>query len=91
MPSNSPSLAAALLQRRLRCMQKLYRERESMLTTQQETFAQNIIMGMSQAEAYRNAYNTNKMTDKTVWEKASRLMATDKVRARVSSLLLRSY
>lgn len=57
-----------------------------MLTTQQETFAQNIIMGMSQAEAYRNAYNTNKMTDKTVWEKASRLMATDKVRARVEEL-----
>lgn len=57
-----------------------------MLTTQQETFAQNIIMGMSQAEAYRNAYNTKKMTDKTVWEKASRLMATDKVRARVEEL-----
>lgn len=57
-----------------------------MLTTQQEAFAQNIIMGMSQAEAYRNAYNTKKMTDKTVWEKASRLMATDKVRARVDEL-----
>lgn len=57
-----------------------------MLTTQQEAFAQNIIMGMSQAEAYRNAYNTKKMTDKTVWEKASRLMATDKVRARVNEL-----
>lgn len=57
-----------------------------MLTAQQERFAQNIIMGMSQAEAYRNAYNTKKMTDKTVWEKASRLMATDKVRARVDEL-----
>ena len=57
-----------------------------MLTAQQETFAQNIIIGMSQAEAYRNAYNTKKMTDKTVWEKASRLMATDQVRARVEEL-----
>ena len=57
-----------------------------MLTTKQETFAQNIIMGMSQAEAYRNAYNTKKMSDKTVWENASRLMNNSKVIARVEEL-----
>lgn len=57
-----------------------------MLTSKQETFAQNIIMGMSQAEAYRNAYNTKKMSDKTVWENASRLMNNSKVIARVEEL-----
>ena len=57
-----------------------------MLTTQQEAFAQNIIMGMSQADAYRNAYNTKKMSDKTVWENASRLINNSKVKARVNEL-----
>lgn len=57
-----------------------------MLTEKQEAFAQNIIMGMSQAEAYRNAYNTKKMSDKTVWENASRLMNNSKVKARVNEL-----
>ena len=57
-----------------------------MLTEKQEAFAQNIIMGMSQAEAYRNAYNTKKMSDKTVWENASRLMNNSKVIARVEEL-----
>ena len=45
-----------------------------------------IIEGESQADAYRAAYSTQRMTDKTVWEKASRLMADDKVRARVKEL-----
>ena len=57
-----------------------------MLTPKQEKFVQNIIEGMSQADAYRSAYDTSKMTDKTVHEKASRLMADDKVRARVQEL-----
>lgn len=57
-----------------------------MLTAKQEIFAQNIIKGMSQAEAYRNAYNTKKMSDKTVWENASRLMNNSKVIARVNEL-----
>jgi phage terminase small subunit len=57
-----------------------------MLTPKQEQFVQNIIAGMTQADAYRDAYSTSKMTDKTVWEKASRLMADDKVRARLQEL-----
>lgn len=57
-----------------------------MLTPKQERFVQNIIEGMTQADAYREAYSTSKMTDKTVWEKASRLMADDKVRARLQEL-----
>ena len=57
-----------------------------MLTAKQEQFVKNIIDGMSQADAYRNSYDTKRMTDKTVHEKASRLMADDKVRARLTEL-----
>lgn len=57
-----------------------------MLTAKQEKFVQGIIEGMSQADAYRSAYDTRRMTDKTVHEKASRLMSDDKVRARLSEL-----
>ena len=57
-----------------------------MLTAKQEQFVQNIIQGMSQADAYRSAYNASKMTDKTVYEKASLLAGQDKVRARLKEL-----
>lgn len=57
-----------------------------MLTAKQEQFVQNILQGMSQAEAYRAAYPKNKMSDKTVWEAASRLMANSKVTARLEEL-----
>lgn len=57
-----------------------------MLTAKQEAFVQKIIEGYSQADAYRSAYNTKRMSDKTVWENASRLMADSKVTARVMEL-----
>ena len=57
-----------------------------MLTAKQEAFVQNIIQGMSQADAYRSAYDTKRMTEKTVWESASKLMANPKVTARLSEL-----
>ena len=41
---------------------------------------------ISQAEAYRRAYNTSKMSEKTVMEKASLMMAKDKIKARVADL-----
>lgn len=57
-----------------------------MLTAKQEQFVKGIIDGMSQADAYRSAYDTSRMADKTVHEKASRLMSDGKVRARVQEL-----
>ena len=57
-----------------------------MLTAKQEQFVKNIIDGMSQADAYRNAYDTSRMADKTIHEKASRLMADGKVTARLQEL-----
>lgn len=57
-----------------------------MLTAKQEVFVQNLIKGMSQADAYRSAYNTKNMSDKTIHEAASRLVADSKVSARISEL-----
>ena len=57
-----------------------------MLTENQEQFVRNIIAGMNQADAYRSAYPKQTMSDKTIWEAASRLMKNDKVVARLSEL-----
>lgn len=57
-----------------------------MLTAKQEAFVKCIIDGMSQADAYRSAYDTSKLKDKTIHEKASRLANDSKVRARLEEL-----
>lgn len=57
-----------------------------MLTEKQEKFCLNIINGMSQSDAYRDAYPGIRMSDKTVWEKASMLAKKDKVRSRIDEL-----
>lgn len=56
------------------------------LTAKQEAFCQAIADGLSQAEAYRKAYNASKSKPETVWSKASELMADGKVAARVAEL-----
>ena len=58
-----------------------------MLTPKQEKFVKAIVLdGMNYSDAYRSAYNTSKMTDKTVNEKASLLKDDDKVRARIKEM-----
>lgn len=56
------------------------------LTNKQEAFVLALIEGKSQREAYRSAYKAERMKDKTVDEKASRLFAEGKVRARFDEL-----
>lgn len=56
------------------------------LTAKQEAFAQNVARGMTQADAYRNAYNAENMKPGTVQVKASELMANGKVAVRVGEL-----
>lgn len=57
------------------------------LTIRQEKFAQKYVECGNASEAYRYAYpSSTKWKDKTVWEKASRLSADDKVKARVNEL-----
>jgi phage terminase small subunit len=57
------------------------------LTPKQEKFIQNIIKGMSQRQAYRDAFNPDNTSDKTVDEKACRLFNEDKIQARYSELM----
>ena len=57
------------------------------LTVKQEIFVQRLLEGNTQAEAYRFAYNCENMKDKTIIEKASKLIAQDNVRARYEELL----
>lgn len=57
------------------------------LTIKQEIFVQRLLEGNTQAEAYRFAYNCENMKDKTIIEKASKLMAQGNIRARYEELL----
>lgn len=63
------------------------------LTAKQEKYALELATGtdsngqpISQAEAFRRCYNTARMTDKSIWEKASELANDVKVAERVASL-----
>ena len=57
-----------------------------MLTAKQENFVELLTQGICQSSAYRGAYDTQKMSDKTVWEEASRLRRHPKVTARIVEL-----
>lgn len=56
------------------------------LTGKQEAFAQAVAAGKSLADAYREAYDCSRSKDSTVYPRASRLMASGKVKARVAEL-----
>ena len=57
-----------------------------MLTAKQENFVELLTQGTSQSSAYKGAYNTQNMSDKTVWEEASRLRRHPKVSTRIVEL-----
>lgn len=58
------------------------------LNAKNEAFAVGIASGLSQADAYRQAFPQSvRWKDKTVHEKASRLAADGKVKARIQDLL----
>ena len=58
-----------------------------MLTPKQEKFVKCIVLdGMNYSDAYRSAYNTKGMSDKTINEKASLLKDNDKIRARIKEI-----
>lgn len=58
-----------------------------MLTPKQEKFVRGLIQGMSQREAYKNSYNAENMTDKTIDEEACRLFNDPKIYARYEELI----
>lgn len=56
------------------------------LTKKQEIFCQEVLNQDSYSAAYRIAYNTSKMTDKSVNEKASELVKNVKITSRLKEL-----
>lgn len=57
-----------------------------MLTSKQEKFCLIYVETSNATYSYRQAYSTKNMADKTVNEKASRLLGLDKIRARIKEL-----
>jgi phage terminase small subunit len=56
------------------------------LTVKQEAFAVCVFKGMSQAQAYREAYDAENSSDGTIYKRASELMANGAVAGRVQEL-----
>jgi len=56
------------------------------LTRNQELFCQGIVRGMSQADAYRTAYNTKGMKDSAIYVEACRLVDNPNIALRISAL-----
>ncbi len=56
------------------------------LTAKQEGFAQSVVDGMNQSDAYRAHYRTADMIPATIHERSSELAANGKVAGRISEL-----
>lgn len=56
------------------------------ITQKQENFCLKYVECGNASEAYRHAYKAEKMTDKQVWEEASKLLKGPKVSQRVAEL-----
>ena len=57
------------------------------LTPKQERFIQNIVSGMSQRQAYKEAYNAENMKDETIDNEASKLFNSNEVSTRYKELI----
>ena len=57
------------------------------LTPKQEKFIQNIVSGMSQRQAYKDAYNAGNMTDESIDVEACKLFNDTKVSQRYQELM----
>ena len=62
------------------------KSKEVALTSKQEKFAQLVASGKNQSDAYRQAYDAENMTDKTIHETACEVAANPKVSARIKKL-----
>lgn len=58
-----------------------------MLTEKQERFIQNIVKGMTNREAYKDAYNTSSMSEAAIDVEASKLLRNPKVSLRHKELV----
>src|SRR5262245_35356199 len=71
--------------RKLTEPQQLETEALPELTPQQQEFVRLRLAGKIASDAYRAAYNTENMTQRTIWAEASRLNADSKVSAWLSA------
>jgi len=62
----------------------------SKLTVKQEKFAKEYVKCGCASEAYRHAYNTSRMKDKSIHELSCRLLADVKVSSRVDQLKVKA-
>lgn len=60
--------------------------RNGELTPKQEKFARLVASGKSQAEAYRQSYDTDPENEESIWEGASRVAANSNVSARINEI-----
>ncbi len=60
---------------------------ESGLTEKQEAFAQGLSSGLSNSDAYRQAYDASKMKDRTIHAESCALAARPDISARVQALI----
>ncbi len=58
-----------------------------MLTPKREKYVQNLVKGMSQREAYKDAYPNDKSKDETIDRNASNLLKNNEVLTRYNELL----
>lgn len=56
------------------------------LTIKQEKYAQGLFAGLTQREAYKQAYNADNMTDAVIDVKASELANSGKIKVRIDQL-----
>lgn len=57
-----------------------------MLTAKEEKFCNNVASGMTLTDAYKDSYDTENMTDKSINELACRLAKKVKIRSRIEDL-----
>lgn len=62
------------------------KDKKSELTAKQEKFCREYLLCGNQSEAYRRAYDAEKMKAETIWSNASVLMTNPKVKARIEAL-----
>lgn len=61
--------------------------KENKLTPKQERFIQNIVSGMSQRQAYKEAYNAENMKDETIDNEAYKLFKSPDITTRYNELI----
>jgi len=65
---------------------KLSKAKKKILTLKQEKYCQEYIKTGNKSQAYRNAYNSERMKSETINNKAYQLMLRDDIRTRVEEL-----